>query len=159
MARLKWPSRRSQRIEFDIDEEVVREAEAEKRGIEAEDRVEQRLHSLMERGLVFFFVRADPEGELNHRFKADFVVWPEYDDWNVMLQVKSSEFGRLKHLAEYGISHMVRACVVYDPSDTDESLDEKILEELSLSVKHLKEIIESGGKLDEDDLLAETGSH
>ena len=136
MANPKRPGRRSHRISFVFDEET-------EKGFETENRVEERLRALREAGLIFHYERAEPEGELNNRYKADFMIWPEFDDHMIPLQVKSSEFGKMMHLAGYGVSHLVRACVVAEPSDTDPMLDEKILRELGLYTKTFEEFVEA----------------
>lgn len=123
--------RRSQRIDFLLDEET-------EKGHRNEDLAEEALRILVETGHVCHFLRAEKESEMD-RHGIDFLVWPE-PDWTIPLQIKSSRLGREKHLLRYG--EWVPCCVVVRAYDTPIELAQKILEELGLSPEFLEKSVQ-----------------
>ncbi len=130
MAQQKWPRRRSQRIDFPLDEEV-------EKGYRSEELEEEALKILREAGHIIHYLRAEKESELD-RSGIDFLVWLE-TGLIAPLQVKSSARGRQEHLFEFG--YLVPCCVVVEPSDTPVDLADKTLKELGLDIRPLHEFL------------------
>ncbi len=125
---------KSRRIDdLDIDERILK-------GRRNEDRTEQALNHLKDRGDIDDFFRNQPFDDFDKR-GMDFVIWPECGgNWMVALQVKSSTKGMEDHIAIYGNKI---PCLIVGKYDTETELCEKVLRALGLSTTWLEEHIKT----------------
>lgn len=103
-----------------------------------EDRAEEALQFLVQKGEIFNYYRCPRNGE-NDLLGWDFIVFPE-PDWMIGLQVKSSVIGKEAHINRYGLR---TACVIVTNHVSIDILAQEILEALGLSTKFLEGEIES----------------
>lgn len=106
-------------------------------GDRSEDRAEEALRFLVQKGEIFNYERCQKNGE-NDRKQRDFLIFPG-PDWIIPFQVKSSEARREDHISKHGTRipcGVVRKHVAID------ILAEEFLQDLGLSTKFLKKEIE-----------------
>lgn len=107
------------------------------RGGESEARVAEVLRQMKFRGEIHEFIWNESRGKLDNNALDFLVILPESANYGLVgLQVKSSEAGRMKHMAG---QFWYIPCVIVTRDDDNGLLAEKVRSALSISVTSLVE--------------------
>jgi len=109
---------------MELQEKREAEYQRHKRGLEAEDFVEEAILFLKSRGTVQWYHRCQRWGELDLRGMDFLITFTCIGTAIFPLQVKNSETGKSEHVVHYGNRI---PCVVRYPLDTIEIMAGKIL--------------------------------